>query len=88
MDVLSSASSREEPFAIQLSSRHSNYMVEAYSFGGLTVTQFLYLPYMMGGSSFLGLVPPDDMVSSESVMGIKPGDFGVDSGLPAVQENE
>ena len=29
------------------------------------------------GSSFPGLVPSDDMVDSESVMGIKPGDSGV-----------
>ena len=35
------------------------------------VTQFLCLPYMMGGSSFPGLVPSDDAVNSDSVMGIK-----------------
>ena len=29
------------------------------------------------GSSFPGLVPSDDMDNSESVMGIKPGDFGM-----------
>ena len=29
------------------------------------------------GSSFPGLVPSDDTVDSESVMGIKPGDSGV-----------
>ena len=29
------------------------------------------------GSSFPGLVPSDDTVNSESVMGIKPGDSGV-----------
>ena len=29
------------------------------------------------GSSFPGLVPSDDMVDSESVMGIKPGDSSV-----------
>ena len=29
------------------------------------------------GSSFAGLVPPDDMVNSESVVSIKPGDSGV-----------
>ena len=29
------------------------------------------------GSSFLGLVPSDDTVDSESMMGIIPGDSGV-----------
>ena len=29
------------------------------------------------GSYFPGLVPPDDMVNSKSVMGIKPGDCGM-----------
>ena len=29
------------------------------------------------GSSFPGLVPSDDAVDSESVMGVKPGDSGV-----------
>ena len=29
------------------------------------------------GSSFPGLVPPDDTVSSESVVGVKPGDCSV-----------
>ena len=42
------------------------------------VTQSIHLPNMMGrGLSFPGLVPSDDMVDSESVMGIKPGDSGV-----------
>ena len=37
------------------------------------------LPSLHNGerSSFLGLVPSDDMVNSESVMGIKPGDSSV-----------
>ena len=37
------------------------------------------LPSLHGGegSSFPGLVPSNDMVNSESVMGIKPGDSGV-----------
>ena len=37
------------------------------------------LPSLHGGkgSSFPGLVPSDDMVDSESVMGVKPGDSGV-----------
>ena len=42
------------------------------------VTQFLCLPYMMGrGLLFEVLVPSDDIVNTESVMGIKPGDSGV-----------
>ena len=37
------------------------------------------LPFLHGGegSSFPGLMPLDDMVNSESLMGIKPGDSGV-----------
>ena len=34
-------------------------------------------PHDGEGSSFPGLVPSDDMVDSESVKGIKPGDSGV-----------
>ena len=34
-------------------------------------------PYYGEGSSFPGLVPSDDMINSESVMGIKPGDSSV-----------
>ena len=41
------------------------------------VTQSSASPYDGKGSSFPGLVPSDDMVNSESVMGIKPGDSGV-----------
>ena len=37
----------------------------------------------MGGSSFPGLVPSYDTVDSESVMDIKPGDFGVVIGYQA-----
>ena len=35
------------------------------------------------GSSFPGLVQSDDMVNSESMMGIKPGDSGVAIGYQA-----
>ena len=48
------------------------------------VTQSLHLPCIVGeGSSFPGLVPSDDMVNSESVVGIKPGDSGVVIGYRA-----
>ena len=51
----------------------------AYSLGG-SVERHLIPPLSLHdgeGSSFPGLVPSDDMVDSESVMGIKPGDSGV-----------
>ena len=42
-------------------------------------SHLILLPPLHSGeeSSFQGLVPPDDRVYSESVMGIKPGDSGV-----------
>ena len=50
-----------------------------YSFGGFAESYPIPLPSLHGGqgSSFPGSVPSDDMVNSESVMGIKPGDSGV-----------
>ena len=51
----------------------------AYSLGGSVEGHPIPLPSLHDweGSSFPGLVPSDDMVISESVMGIKPGDSGV-----------
>ena len=51
----------------------------AYSLGGLAESHLIPLPSLHDGEgfSFPGLVPSDDMVNSESVMGIKPGDSGV-----------
>ena len=34
-------------------------------------------PTWWGGAFFPGFVPPNDMIDSESVVGIKPGDSGV-----------
>ena len=50
-----------------------------YSFGGLAESHPIPLPSLHSGegSSFPALVPSDDMVNSESVMGIKPSDSGV-----------
>ena len=51
----------------------------AYSLGGSAESHPIPLPSLHDGegSSFPGLVPSDDMVNSESVMDIKPGDSGV-----------
>ena len=51
----------------------------AYSLGGLAKCHLIPPPSLHDGegSSFPGLVPLDDMVNSESVRGIKPGDSGV-----------
>ena len=51
----------------------------AYSFGGLAESPPIPPPSLHGGegSSAPGLVPSDDMVNSESAVGIKSGDSGV-----------
>ena len=58
---------------------HPIYMVGHATLGAWQrVTWSLCLPCMVGeGSSFPGLVPSNDVVDSESVMGIKPGNSGV-----------
>ena len=50
-----------------------------YSLGGSIESHPIPLSSLSGGegSSFQGLVPSDDAVDSDSVMGIKPGDSGV-----------
>ena len=50
-----------------------------YSLGGSVESHLIPLPSLCDGerSSFPGLVPSDDVVDSDSVMGIKPGDSGV-----------
>ena len=50
-----------------------------YSLGDSIESHLIPLPSLHDGegSSFPGLVPSDDAVDSESVMGIKPGDSGV-----------
>ena len=51
----------------------------AYSLGGSAESHPIPLPSLHDGegSSFPGLVPSDDLVNSESVMGVKPGDSSV-----------
>ena len=51
----------------------------AYSFGGLAEGHLIPPPSLHHGegSSFLGLVPSNDTVDSESLVGINPGDSGV-----------
>ena len=51
----------------------------AYNLWGLEESHLIPLPSLHDGegSSFPGLVPSDDEVDSESVMGIKPGDSSV-----------
>ena len=50
----------------------------AYSLGGSAESHLIPLPSLHDGEgSFPGLVPSDDMVDSESVMGVKPSDSSV-----------
>ena len=67
----------------QLSSSHSEYS-GAYHFGCLAENHPIPVPSLHGGEgpSFPGLAPPNDMVNSESVVGIQPGDSGVVIGYP------
>ena len=48
-----------------------------YSLGGSVESHPIPVPYLHDGegSSFPGLVPSDDVVNSNSVMGIKPGNL-------------
>ena len=50
-----------------------------YGLGGSIESHLIPLPSLHDGegSSFPGLVPSDDAVNSDSVMGVKPGDSGV-----------
>ena len=50
-----------------------------YGLGGSVESHPIPPPFLCDGegSSFPGLVPSDDTVDSDSVMGIKPGDSGV-----------
>ena len=50
-----------------------------YSLGGSIESHLIPLPSQHDGegSSFPGLVPSDDVVNPDSVMGVKPGDLGV-----------
>ena len=70
---------RGEPSATQSAvPQPSHQCGGSYSFGApRRVTRSLCLPYMVRGYSFPGLVPSDDMVDSESVLGMKHGDSGV-----------
>ena len=75
--------SRGEPYATQSAvSQPSHVYGGAYSFVGLAESHPIPPPSLHGGegSSFPGLVPSDDTVNSESVMGIKPGDSSVVTG--------
>ena len=72
--------SRGEPSATQSAvPQPSHLYCGAYSLGGLAESHLIPLPSLHDGegSSFPGLVPLDDTVISESVMGVKPGDSGV-----------
>ena len=62
----------------QVSPSHSKYMVGHTTFGAWQ-SHLIALPSLHGGegSSFPGLLPSDDIVNSESVVAIKPGDSGV-----------
>ena len=72
--------SREEPSATQSAVLQPSHLYGgAYSLGGLAESHPIPPPSLHDGegSSFPGLMPSDDMVDSESVMGFKPGDSGV-----------
>ena len=71
--------SRGEPSATQSAVPQPSHLYGgAYSIGDLADSHPIPLPSLHDGEgSFPGLVPTDDMVDSESVMGIKPGDSGV-----------
>ena len=59
--------------------KSSQLYSEAYSFQGLAESHPIPLPSLHGGEGLLfpGLVPSNDTVNFESVVGIKPGDSGV-----------
>ena len=76
--VLSTALSRGEPSATQLAVLMPFQPYGgAYSFSGLAESHLIPPPSLHGGegSTFPGLVPSDDIVDSESEVGIKPGDW-------------
>ena len=76
----STALSKKEPSATQSAIPQPSHLYGgADSFGGLAESHLIPPPSLHGGegSSFLGLVPSDNMVYFESVIGIKPGDSGV-----------
>ena len=58
-----------------------------YSLGGFVESHLIPLPSLHDGegSSFLGLVPSDDAVNSDIVMGVKPGDSSVVIGYQVEQ---
>ena len=72
--------SRGEPLAIQSAVPQPSYLYgETYSLGGSTESHLIIPPSLRDGegSSFPGLVPLDDTVDSESVMGVKLVDSSV-----------
>ena len=77
MSAPSATLSRGEPSATH--SAVSQTFGGAYSLGGSVESHLIPLPSLHDGegSSFPGLVPSDDVVNSDSVMGIKPGYSGV-----------
>ena len=78
--VPSTALSRGQPSATQSAVPQPSHLYgRAYILGVLTESHLIPLPSQHDGegSSFPGLVPSDDMVNSESVMGVKPGDSSV-----------
>ena len=80
MAAPSATLSRGEPSATQSAVPQPSHLYgRAYSLEGSAESHPIPLPSLHDGegSSFPGLVPSDDTVNSESVMGIKPGDSGV-----------
>ena len=77
MTALSTALSKGEPSATQSAVLPFPLYVEAYSFWGFTESHPIPPPSLYGGegSSVPGLVPSNDLVNSESVLGMKSGDL-------------
>ena len=80
MAVSSTMLNGGEPYATQSAIPHPSHLYDvAYSFGVLAESHLIPLPSLHGGerSSFPGLVPSNDMMDSDSAVGIRPGDSGV-----------
>ena len=71
--------SRGKPSATQLAVPQPSHLYGRHTALGAQQSHPIPVPSLHDGegSSFSGLVPSDDTVNSESVMGIKPGDSGV-----------
>ena len=80
MDASSTALSREQPYATKSAVLQTFQQYgKAYSFWGIAESHLIPPPSPHGreGSSFPGLVLPNDTVNCESMVAMKPSDSGV-----------